>query len=251
MSEPGAFDDWVPRDYLGEYYREVQEDEQNTIRYFAEQIRAAPEGPVLCFGCGPTLHHVFAAVPRMTELYLADYLPQNLEEIEHWRRQEPGAHDWTPFVRHTLQCEAGLEPDAAAIRERMTALRGKIAGLVHADASLADPLGSEFRGRFALVLSPYCAEAATEDKASWVRYCRNIATLVRPGGMFLTAAVRRCDHYKAGDRSFPATSIDEDDLRGVLLQDFRPDSVNVEVREVPANREQGYSGILLGRAFKA
>jgi hypothetical protein len=250
MAERGAYDDWVARDYLGEYYKDVQQDERSTIRYFVEGMRDAEAGPVLCFGCGPTLHHVFLAVPRMTEVYLADYLPQNLEELERWRRQDPSAHDWTPFVRYTLECETGREPTGADIDARTAALRRMIGGLVHADAARADPLGKEFRGRFATVLSPYCAEAATEDKAEWVRYARNIASLVRPGGLFLTAAVRHCRSYKAGERFFPATDIDEDDLGGVMRMDFRPDSVHVEVCEVPDHRNQGFSGTLLARGIK-
>ncbi len=250
MEAREAFAHWIARDYLAEYYREVQDDERNTMRFFAEKIREAPVGPVLCFGSGPTLHHVFLAVPRATEIYLADYLPQNLEEIERWRRQDPAAHDWTPFVRYTLECEAPVAPSDGDIAARIQALRGAIGGLVPADASLPDPLGAGFRGRFATVLSPYCAEAATADKQLWAQYCRNIATLVRPGGYFLTSAVRRCSGYKAGDRFFPATSIDEDDLGQVLAQDFRPDSVEVQVREVPAHRDQGFSGILLARAIK-
>ena len=251
MDAKDAFEHWIARDYLAEYYREVQEDERNTMRFFLEKVRDAPVGPVLCFGSGPTLHHVFLAVPRATEIHLADYLPQNLEEIDRWRRRDPAAHDWTPFIRYTLQCESGVEPSDGAIAARMEALRAVIGGLEHADASLSDPLGPEFRGRFATVLSPYCAEAATADKQLWAQYCRNIATLVRPGGYFLTSAVRRCSGYKAGERFFPAANIDEDDLRQVLLQDFRADSVEVQVREVPAHRDQGFSGILLARAIKA
>jgi len=251
MADRGAYAKWVPSDYLAEYYRELQEDERSTSRYFVEQIRAASAGPMLCFGCGPTLHHVFLAAPHMTEIYLADYLPANLAEIERWRRKEPGAHDWKPFVRYTLQCESGADPTAAQIDERMELLRKKIVGLVHADASLEDPLGSAYRGRFAAVLSPYCAEAATSDRAQWVQYCRNIASLVRADGLFLTSAVRLCQQYKAGDRYFPATPIDETDLREVLLNDFQPDTVEVEVREVLDHANQGFSGILLGRGVKS
>lgn len=251
MAEPSAFDDWVPSEYLAEYYNDLQEDERSTLRYFVEQIRAAPPGPVLCFGCGPTLHHVFLAAARMTEVYLADYVPENLAEIERWRRQEPGAHDWSPFVRYTLQCESGADPSDAEIAARTDLLRKKIVAPVHADASLSDPLGSDFRARFSAVLSPYCAEAATTDKVSWARFCRNIASLVHEDGLFMTLAVRRCHRYKAGNRFFPAAYIDENDLRAVLLQDFRADSVEVEVREVPDHESQGFSGILLARGIKA
>lgn len=249
MSEGSVYDDWEPRAYLGEYYRELQQDERSTMRFFVEGMRQAPEGPALCFGCGPTLHHVFLTVPRATEVVLADYLPANLEEIRRWQDGEPGAHDWTPFVRYTLESEgaASADPDVAA---RMGLLRARIARLVHADASLADPLGPEFRGRFAAVLSPYCAEAATADKAEWVRYCRNIATLVRPGGLFMTSAVRRCHRYRAGNRFFPTAFIDEDDMRAVLEQDFAPGTIEVRGHDVPDHEAQGFSGIVLARAVK-
>jgi len=250
MAGKSAFDEWVPGDYLAEYYNELQEDETSTLRYFVEQFRAAPPGPVLCFGCGPTLHHVFLAAPHTAEIYLADYLPANLAEIERFRKRDPDAHDWSPFVRYTLVCESGVEPSASEINARTELLREKIVGLVSADAYLTDPLGAEFRERFAAVLSPYCAEAAASDVATWTLLCRNIASLVRQGGLFLTAAVRKCQHYKSGNRNFPATSIDEDDLRRVLLQDFRADSVEVEVRELEHHASQGFTGILLARGIK-
>jgi len=250
MAAENAFDAWVPRDYLAEYYNELQEDETQTLQYFVQQFREAPTGPVLCFGCGPTLHHVFLAAPRATEIVLADYVPANLAEIERFVRHEPDAHDWSPFVRYTLQCESGREPSAAEIEGRLALLRQKIAGLRHADANLADPMGAEFRARFAVVLSPYCAESATSDRGTWTAFCRNIASLVRPGGLFLTSALRGCHRYRSGQRYFPATPIDEADLRHVLLQDFRPDSIRVESRELEHHADQGFSGILLARAVK-
>jgi hypothetical protein len=250
LADRGDFEHWVPSDYLAEYYEELQEDERSTLLYFVTEFRSAPPGPVLCFGCGPTLHHVFLAAPQATEIYLADYVPENLAEIERWLNGAPGAHDWSPFVRYTLECESGAEPSAAEISARMALLRRKIAGLVHADANQTDPLGSEFRARFSAVLSPYCAESATSDKATWTHFCRNIASLVQPGGLFLTAALRLCSRYKSGGRFFAATPIDQQDLRQVLLQDFRSDSVRVETRELAEHVAQGFSGILLGRGVR-
>ncbi len=250
MAERGVYEAWVPRDYLTEYYNELQEDERSTLRYFVERFRAAPPGPMLCFGCGPTLHHVFLAAPHTSEIYLADYLPDNLAEIERWRRQEADAHDWSAFVRYTLECESGVAASDGEISARMALLRERIAGLLPADATLTDPLGGQFRGFFAAVLSPYCAEAVSSDKATWTQVCRNIASLVRPGGLFLTSAVRLCQKYKSGARFFPATPIDEDDLRQVLQQDFRAGTIEVGVRELQDHESQGFSGILLARAIK-
>lgn len=252
MAQPDPFDLlWRASDYLRDYYSEVQEDERHTIRYLVEQMGAAPEGPVVCFGSGPTLHHVFLAAARATELYLADYLVRNLEELERWRVRAPDAHDWTPFVRYTLACETGSQPSEAEILARMEMLRGRMAGLVQADAGLVDPMGPAFRGRFATVISPFCADSITDDKVLWARFSRNIASLVRPGGLMLTSALRHCRSYRVGNRSFPSADVDEADLRAVLAQDFLADSISVEVRETPEHLDQGYSSILLATARKA
>ena len=250
MSERGAFEAWVPSDYLAEYYSELQEDERSTLKYFVEQIRAAPPGPLLCFGCGPTLHHVLLAAERMSEIYLADYVPGNLQEISRWQRREPGAHDWSAFASYILECESGRTANSEQIDVRFELLRSKISGLLHADANLPDPLGPAFRGFFSAVLSPYCAESATGERATWTLFCRNIASLVRPGGLFLTSALRLCERYKSGNRFFPATPIDEHDLRQVLAEDFQVNSIEVETRQLHEHTEQGFSGILLARALK-
>ena len=94
------------RAYLTDYYASVEPDEQRTIAFFIDALRKAKPGePVLFFGVGPTLHHVFAAAPIASEIHLTDYLPGNLAEIERWMENRAGAHDWRPFVRYTLQCE--------------------------------------------------------------------------------------------------------------------------------------------------
>ncbi|MGC4089403.1 MAG: guanitoxin biosynthesis pre-guanitoxin forming N-methyltransferase GntF [Polyangiaceae bacterium] len=246
-----SFDTWVPAEYLRDYYQRVEPDEVHAIRFYVEASRGAQAGPMLCFGCGPTLHHVFSCAPYTKALYLADYLPENLAEIERWRQRQPGAHDWRPFVRYTLSCELGRDPSDGEVAEREERTRASIAGLVHADATLADPLGSDYRGFFQTVLSPFCADSITASRDDWFRYSRNIATLVKPGGRLLTTALARCHGYKVGDRFFPSPNVDVADMRGVLLEDFVAASVQVEARAVPEHVGQGYEGILLASADKA
>ena len=110
----------MPGEYLADYYAVVEPDEVETIAFFTEAIRETAAGePVLFFGTGPTLHHVFLSAGRASEIHLADYLPQNLAEIERWLRRDPGAHDWRPFVRYTLECEGLRAPsDAQLARAR-------------------------------------------------------------------------------------------------------------------------------------
>jgi hypothetical protein len=62
-----SFDvDWVPKEYLADYYSVVQPDELQTIAFFVDAMEeVAPDEPVLFFGVGPTLHHVFLAAAKV------------------------------------------------------------------------------------------------------------------------------------------------------------------------------------------
>jgi NNMT/PNMT/TEMT family len=209
-----SFDtEWVARDYLADYYRVVEPDERETIAYFADAIKDAAVGEaILVFGTGPTLHHVFLAAPSASEIHLADYLPANLEEIERWRTRAPAAHDWRPFVRYTLQCEGLRAPTDEQITRREELTRSKITRLLQVDARRPVPLDQHY----ATVISAYCADSATDDRATWETLMANITALVAPDDLFLTAALRRCRSYVVGDKRFPSASVDEHDMRRVL-----------------------------------
>jgi hypothetical protein len=237
-----SFDtDWVPQDYLRDYYSVVEPDERETIAFFVDAMEEAPAfEPVLFFGTGPTLHHVFLAAPRAAEIHLADYLPANLEEIERWLRRDPAAHDWSDFVRYTLECEGLTAPtdDDVARREELT--RSKVTQLLQVDARRSVPLD-----RYPTVVSAYCADSATDDRSTWETFMANIVDLVAPDGLFITSALRRCRSYLVGDKRFPSANVDEHDLRRVLERGFNP---RVEVRHLEGHEAQGYSGIVLAAA---
>ncbi len=236
-------DDWVPGEYLAEYYGEVAPDELETIAFFVDAMReTAPGEPVLFFGVGPTLHHVFLAAPHASEIHLADYLPGNLREIERWLAREPGAHDWRPFVRYTLQCEGIESPTARQLIDREELTRARVTRLLEVDARHPSPLEE----RYATVVSAYCADSATEDRAVWETFMEHIAGLVRPDGVFLTAALRRCRHYVVGGKRFPSADVDEVDVRAVLARRFG--QATVEAHRIAEHAAQGYSGIVLAWA---
>jgi hypothetical protein len=241
-----SFDtEWAPREYLADYYSEVEPDERETIAFFVDAMREVPPGePILFFGVGPTLHHVFLAAGRASEIHLADYLAENLAEIQRWLDHEPDAHDWSAFVRYTLEREGLAAPTDREIRQREELTRAKIARLLEVDAGHSPPLPD----RYATVVSAYCADSATGDRATWETYMRNIAGLVRPGGTFVTAALRRADHYLVGGKPFPSANVDEHDVADVLAGDF---AATVEVRELAQQRPHGYEGIVLARARRA
>ena len=75
-----------------------------------------------------------------------------------------------------------------------------------------------------------------------------IMGLVRPGGVFITAALRRSRVYLVGDKRFPSANVDEDDIRSVLERELEGESGSIEARELPEHESQGYSGIVLAWA---
>lgn len=204
--------------------------------------------PVLFFGVGPTLHHVFLAAGRASEIHLAEYLPQNLSELRRWIERDPDAHDWRPFVRYTLECEGLAAPTERQVDHREDVTRAKITRLIQADARRADPLGEREPRTYGTVISAYCADSATGDRATWELFMNHILGLVRPGGTFITAALRRCSSYLVGGKRFPSANVDEDAIRAVLESDFEPHAEAIEVRQLAEHASQGYSSIVLARA---
>lgn len=239
--------DWDPAAYLREYYRRVEPDERETISFLVEAMRLAPrDRPVLVYGVGPTLHHVFLAAPVASELHLGEYLPRNREEVRKWLAEVPGAHDWTPFVRETLRCEGVAEPhpDEVAERERLT--RARVTRLFPVDAR-RPPLAPEL---YPVVISAYCADSATSDRAEWVTFMQAILAHVEPGGLFATAALHRSRGYLVGGRFFPSADLRDADLRRVIDEAWGEGSAAVEVRQLTDQPDHGYSGILLATAVR-
>ncbi len=240
--------DWVPGDYLADYYSAVEPDERQTIAFFAEAMQASPpDEPALCFGVGPTLHHVFLAANTASEIHLGDYLPANLREIERWIAREPQAHDWRPFVRHTLECEGIVSPTEDEIRQREDLTRARITRLLEVDLRRPAPLGDRHTRMYATVISAYCADSATGDRDTWETYMARIASLVRPGGTLITAALRRSSGYRVGGKLFPSPNVDEHDLRAVLDRHFRPEDLTIVACELAGTESKGYSSIVLAR----
>ena len=238
-----SFDtDWVPRDYLADYYRVVEPDERETIAYFADAMKEAAAGEaVLLFGTGPTLHHVFLAAPKASEIHLADYLPANLEEIERWRTRDPAR----PRLARLRPLHARMRRTHGPDRRGRHAARGAHALQDHAAARGRRTPPGPLDEDYATVISAYCADSATDDRAIWETLMANITGLVGPGGLFITAALRRCRSYVVGDRRFPSANVDEHDLRRVLAPGF---SARVQVRELQGHEAQGYSSVVLADA---
>jgi hypothetical protein len=146
-----------------------------------------------------------------------------------------------------LQCEGIVDPSDEQVTSREELTRAKITGLVHVDGRRPAPADA----RYATVISGYCADSATRDHASWEPFMTHIMDRVRPGGLLVTAALRRSRGYAVGGRRFPSACVDEHDVHTVLESSWGPLAGSVELRDIAGCSAHGYSGIVLARARRA
>jgi len=247
-----SFEDWNPIDYLKDYYSHVEQDERYTIEFLVNEFKKIQNKPVAVeFGAGPTLHHVIPLAPYVSEIHMTDYLMSNLHELTKWQKLKRGSHNWNEFTKFTLGCEGKVNVTEGEIAERESLVRKKITKYFLSDASKQNPLGEKLRETYEFVLSCYCADSATDSREVWYEYMKNIVSLLKPGGFFVTTALRNCQHYRVGERFFPCAYVNEQDFK-MLLQDldFNMSTVSIIVKNVPEHKEVGYESIVLVSGFK-
>src|SRR3989344_7393958 len=95
---------WSHRDYLNEFYPFplVIADENEAIKFQVDFLKTLRRGKPLAleFGCGPTAHRTIAVAPYVSEIHMADYIPDNLEEVRKWIKGEAGRHNWDHYVKY-------------------------------------------------------------------------------------------------------------------------------------------------------
>ena len=246
------YSQWQPQEYLHEYYGEVQPDERFAMEFLVEAVaRLEPVAVALEFGCGPTVHHALGMATVAGEIHMADYLESNRAEVEKWLHREEGAFDWSHFGRETLELEGNASPSDEQVQERDELLRSKITKVLACDAFSAQPLGENENkeGFYPLVASHYCAEACTTDKEEWRACMKNIASLVAPGGTLILSSCGEAAAYAVGERYFPCAGVGVVDVL-VCLREIGFTDIDVRLRQVPSQSEQGFSNVVFASAVK-
>jgi hypothetical protein len=247
-----AYSDWQPQDYLAEYYVEVKLEELLTLEFLVESLQTMPTTSVMLnFGCGPIISHILPIVPKAQEIHMAEYLPANRAEVQKWLANTDDAHNWRAFVLATLRLEGNPNLTETEAKAREQQARDRIRRVLPCDVNDADPLGSQMRGFYPLVTTSYCAEGVTTSKEKWCVYMRNIASLVKPSGVLLLLAVGgAANFYRVGDRYFPCTKLDRQDVLASLRENGFID-IDIQIHWFPDRSEEDYSHLIFARAVKA
>jgi hypothetical protein len=200
--------EWTPnfaRSYLSTYYTQPPTDDEVLIQGFLveELKRRKPSGRMIELGCGPTIHHIIPFAEYAETIDMADYLPENLDEVRAWAQAAPNCHDWTTYVESCMSREGRTAGNAR--QQRSALLRRKIRNLCHLDLLSDNPLGTG--ETYGIVGCFYTTEQVGFPKSSWPIVLERVASVVAPGGHLFMSAVGYSDYYivhdPAGDRHMP------------------------------------------------
>ncbi len=245
------------RPYLDTYYVGFGEDEPVIARFLTEKGRALNlrNFKALEIGCGPTVHRALSIAPYIKSLDMADYLPENLEEVRNWQKNKQDAFSWNHYTKMIIEVE-GKTATKKLIKERENILRKKIRNFYHCDVTNSPPLAE--KEPYPVVLSFYCAEEVGITTAGWERAMKNISMMVAPGGYLFLATLRDAIRYILGDLRgehewLPCARVTKDILRSCLIKiGFVPESIEIISADTPAQTDDtGIVGVLIVTAQKS
>ncbi|KHN83563.1 putative methyltransferase B0303.2 [Toxocara canis] len=213
--------------YLRDFYTAVDDPAMQLVLTFLPNIatRIGEVENLLDFGAGPTIHVSVAFRNTAKNIYLADYLPQNREELMKWR-QNRSQFDWSCTIRKMAIIE-GL--NSTEVPQMEICARSKVRGVFHCDCLKRPSVNapSSLLNRFDVVTTIFCIEYCCNTIDEYKTAIANVVEQVKPGGFFMMGAVLQETWCSFGGRKYTCLYIDEElvlsTLRdcGLLIDDPR------------------------------
>lgn len=204
--------------YLHTYFKKIDLDEKKIINFISKEYSKIENGSTfLDIGCGPGIQHVLPVTPYVSKIEMADYLKDNLKEIENWKKGKADPLLWTPFIKFTLEKE-GFKVNQELINKREQELRKKITGFSKVDVIHPIKLNKK---SYKAVGFFYCAEAAATNKKMWSKCIENVCKLVAPEGMLFMSSCRNSKFYvvknlNGDEEKIPVACVNENDFKKIL-----------------------------------
>ncbi len=240
--------------YMAQYYsdRKVNRDERALIEYLVPRLKAfarfaGPHASFLEIGCGPTLLHAILVAAYVNEMYLSDFLEGNRKAVEQWQ-QNSKAFDWHHYTRFILETEQRDAGDQQ-IQERENCARQKIVRVV--PCNLMSPVAVDTGDLYDLAGCFYCLAEVARTPESFRTMIANVASLIRPGGALMIAALRSASFYHVrGDNGeeveFPCLAVTEPLVKQSLNDaGFEIGPGDVVSVDVEGQADEGVPGIIL------
>ena len=153
---------------------------------------------MLEFGGGPVIKSLISAAPFVREIVFAAYSENERKEVELWKDNKQGAHDWSPFFQYIVN-ELERKEGEAVWQEREALLRSQIKAIIACDITQDYPLRIK-QEPFDIVSTSLCLEAACKSYDEYKKAVKKLGSLLKLGGFMIIAAVERQTFYMVGGK---------------------------------------------------
>ncbi|GAA3953275.1 SCO2525 family SAM-dependent methyltransferase [Actinoplanes auranticolor] len=224
--------------YFEHNYSSLRADDEKIIdivaRFFQDNELRRLRPQAIDVGAGANLYPALMMLPFAAELTLCERAFSNRQWLEAEILQPHPS--WWQFWSHMNVGREAYRPiknpfDLLGRRARVT--KGNIFSLPP--------------GRYDLGTMFFVAESITNRESEFVRATRSFVNSLKPKAPFAAAFMRNSSGYRVGSSSFPACSVDEDDVRAALA----PVAGGVTIQTVESKSlRDGYCGMMVATGFK-
>ncbi len=233
-----------PKDYINEYYDNLSNENIKLLEWYDKIYSTLSEAESLLeVGGGPTIYQLISAVEKVQKVTFTDYCERNIKVINQWIKKPDNF--WDKFIKYVLEIE-GKKKSSREIYKRKEKISNVVSNAVISDIGIKN---DEFIGKFDIAQSSFCLESSTDDISEFKRMLANIATYLKPNGLFVMCALEGSIAYKVGNKYFPSIYLDKELAKKYLEEaGFRIETIDkIESENSDSSK---YHGFLLIKAKK-
>ncbi|KAL5005770.1 hypothetical protein ScPMuIL_016928 [Solemya velum] len=217
--------DFDPRVYLEKLRNDPNEDKK--FRFSLDGLHEVFSGGkcfgkrLLDLGSGPSIHSVISASRHYDEIYLSDYVPQNLSILADW---------WTGKISHMdhaiMYC-LDMEHNSQTVAQRNQEMRQKIKGILQVDVRKSNPFSPNHLPPFDAIISSFCVDSATTSLEDYDNATSNIPAMLTENGTYIFTGAMDKTYYSVGGVNFKYPTLSKNDIyqvhrkHGLVIEMFK------------------------------
>ncbi|KAI1717590.1 NNMT/PNMT/TEMT family domain-containing protein [Ditylenchus destructor] len=205
------------KEYLKDFYTKVDDAAMQMVLIFLPNVVARFDHAesLLDFGAGPTIHVAVCFRHKVDEIYLADYLPQNRNELTKWVEGRCD-FDWTATLK-IIDCREGGECNITTMEQDT---REKIRGVLHCDCHTYPAIESapNGRGKFDIITTFFTLEYCCNTQQEYSAAIRRVTHHLKPGGWLIMGGILEETWCSFGGRKYTCLYITRDFMLDCLRQ---------------------------------
>ncbi|XP_065916898.1 nicotinamide N-methyltransferase-like [Dysidea avara] len=169
---------------------------------------------LLEFSGGAIIAGLISAVPYVNEIIFSAYTEGERKEVELWKFEKDGAHDWADHFKFVVNELENITGDAAW-QDREKLLRQRITAIIGCDILQDYPLSIK-QNPFEIISTSLCLEAVCKTYPEYKAAVKKLVSLLKPGGFLTMFVVERQTFYMVGKKRWPCFPVTLEQVKGAL-----------------------------------